>query len=275
MSFFDVLVAMKIMVVGSALLFASFQDIRSREVSDKVWGITLPLGLAMTMVEAFMTPGYPYVLALLSGVFSVALAFGIYYAGLYGGADAKALAVIAATLPLPPNGFLGTSPFFPLTVLGNGIILSLLLIPACLTWNVLFYLRGKPLFSGIPAKDWEKLVAVLIGVRVRASTAKSIHFNLMERMEEDGKRGFRFVHKAGDDGEAGCAPKGEGGEMNSTDTASGGRGDPGKGRGGQMCEDDVYLWATPAIPMIVFLLAGFVLYFFAGDLIFSIVMMLW
>ncbi|MEM3531753.1 MAG: prepilin peptidase, partial [Candidatus Methanomethyliaceae archaeon] len=96
MSIFEALVAIKIMVVGGALLVASVQDVRSREVSDKIWGIAVPVGLMMTLIEAIMTPGYPYMLALLSGIFSVALAFGIYYAGLYGGADAKALAMIAA-----------------------------------------------------------------------------------------------------------------------------------------------------------------------------------
>ncbi|MEM2128357.1 MAG: A24 family peptidase C-terminal domain-containing protein [Candidatus Methanomethylicaceae archaeon] len=272
LSIFEALVAIKIMVVGGALLVASVQDVRSREVSDKIWGIAVPVGLMMTLIEAIMTPGYPYMLALLSGIFSVALAFGIYYAGLYGGADAKALAMIAAALPLPPYGFLGASPFFPLTVLGNGIILSLLLIPACLVWNILFYLRGKPLFSGIVARWWEKLVAVLIGVRVKASTAESVHFNLMERVKEDGKRGFRFIHKVEDEAED-AAEEREGGGGSASGVTERRDGMDEKGEV-HMCEGYAYVWVTPAIPMIVFLFVGFVLYFFAGDFVFRIVTIL-
>jgi len=44
------------------------------------------------------------VLLVLSIRLTAVLALGIYYAGLYGGADAKALIAIAVTLPLPPVG---------------------------------------------------------------------------------------------------------------------------------------------------------------------------
>ncbi|MCX8182051.1 MAG: prepilin peptidase [Candidatus Methanomethyliaceae archaeon] len=269
---FDALFAIKIMVVSGALLLASIQDVRSREVSDKIWGISIPLGLVLTIIEAFMTPGYPYMLALLSGIFSCALAFGIYYAGLYGGADAKALAMIAAAFPLPHYGFIGASPFFPLTVLGNGIILSLLLIPACLLWNFLFYLRGGALFSGIAARWWEKLVAVLIGIRVKVSTAESVHFNPMEKTRKDGTIGFRFIHKV-DDLAEGAAVGEKDVEGNSAERSSNLLGEENKGREATMREG--YVWVTPAIPMIVFLFAGFVLYFLAGDFVFRIVLAFW
>ncbi len=309
MSIFEGLAAIKIVLLGGALLVASLQDLKSREVSDKIWGVALPLGLTLTIVEIITTPSYPYLLALLSGAFSVALAFGIYYLGLYGGADAKALATIAATFPLPPYGIFGTSPFFPVTVLGNGIILSLLLIPACLVWNVLFYLRGKDLFSGLTVRGWEKLVALLIGVKVKATTAKSVHFNLMERVGEDGERCLRFIHRV-EGGEEGVEKKDNGkneAEIGKDESEKMEEGDgiaeseevkrgvedvadvKGRGFGGEERTqvsrgnrynynykyDYDYVWVTPAIPMIVFLLAGFALYFFAGDLVFRIVLAFW
>jgi preflagellin peptidase FlaK len=311
LSIFEGLAAIKIVLLGGTLFVASFQDLKSREVSDKIWGVALPLGLMLTVVEIVLNPGYPYLLALLSGLFSVALAFGIYYLGLYGGADAKALATIAATSPLPPYGIFGTSPFFPITVLGNGIILSLLLIPACLVWNVLFYLRGKDLFSGLTVSWWEKVVAVLIGVKVKATTAKSVHFTLMEIVKEDGTRCLRFIHRV-EDGEEGLEgkessekknwngekieengkseeeegiPKGEEVKRSNEDLVDvEGSGfvaeeRPNAPRGHHYDynykHDYDYVWATPAIPMIVFLLAGFVLYFFAGDLVFRIVLAFW
>lgn len=244
---FEVITAFKLLLVGGALLVASMQDMQSREVSDSVWLFAIPVGAVLTIVEIIVIPGYPYLLAGLSVLLSAALAFGIYYAGLYGGADAKALSAIAVTLPLPPYGYVGASPFFPLTVLGNGILLSLSLIVVCLFWNVLSWVRGRDLFSGLVVSKWEKFVAVLTGVRVKAVTANSVHFNLMEMVTEDGRRELRFIHRVdNNDDET---------RMNRVCTTSG----------------YVYVWATPAIPMIVFLLAGFVLYFVAGDFIFRIV----
>ncbi|MBC7112777.1 MAG: prepilin peptidase [Candidatus Methanomethyliales bacterium] len=298
MSIFEGIAAIKIVLLGGALFVASLQDLKSREISDKVWGVAIPLGLMLTILEIIITPGYPYILALLSGAFSVALAFGIYYLGLYGGADAKALAAIAATFPLPPYGIFGASPFFPVTVLGNGIILSLLLIPACLMWNLLFYLRGKSLFSGLAVRWWEKLVAVLIGVKVKATTAESVHFNLIEKVREDGTRCLRFIHKV-EDGEEDRERKEEdekskeregitkgeevkrGGEdlVNVEGRGFGDEERPHAPRGHHYNynykHDYDYVWVTPAIPMIVFLLAGFILYFFVGDLVFRIVLTFW
>lgn len=266
---YDLLISSKILLVGATLLAASIQDVKTREVSDKIWGVAIPIGAILTVLEVLSTPGYPYMLALLSGVFSVALAFGIYYAGLYGGADAKALAAIAVTIPLPPYGYLNASPFFPLTVLGNGILLSLSLIVVCLVWNARSYLRDKELFSGMSVKGWEKLVALLIGIRVRSPTAESVHFNVMEKAKEDGTKGFRFIHKLEDEKEADVEKgakvlrrdhEGESGEL--------------EGISEEVKTSEGYVWVTPAIPMIVFLLAGYVLYFLAGDLVFRIVLAL-
>ncbi|MGC8936800.1 MAG: A24 family peptidase C-terminal domain-containing protein [Candidatus Methanomethylicaceae archaeon] len=272
---YDLLISSKILLVGAALLAASIQDVKTREVSDKIWGAAMPIGAALTVLEVLSKPGYPYMLALLSASFSVALAFGIYYARLYGGADAKALAAIAVTMPLPPYGYLNASPFFPLTVLGNGILLSLSLILVCLAWNTWSYLRGAELFSGMSVKGWEKAVALLIGIRVRPSTAESVHFNLMERAKEDGTKGFRFIHKLEDELEE---------EADLQREAKAPRRDEDDEREGSELEgisEEVktpenynYVWVTPSIPMIVFLLAGYILYFLAGDLVFRTVLAL-
>lgn len=237
---YEVLTFLKLLIVGGALFVASLQDVRTREVSDKIWIFAVPAGGALMLVEVFSTPNYPYVLAVVSLLASVALAFGIYYAGLYGGADAKALTVIAITLPLPPYGYVGTSPIFPLTVLGNGIILSLSLIVLCAVWNISAMLRGINLFSGLRVSGWGKILAFLTGVKIREGTAKSVHFNLMERVMDDGSKELKFIHRVDEEIK-------------------------------EPVVGNDYVWATPAIPMIVFLLAGFILYFFAGDLVLKLV----
>jgi len=284
--------AVKVILIGGALFIASVQDVRSREVSDKIWCIAIPVGILLTFIEGALTPNYPHLLALLSGAFSIGLAFIIYYAGLYGGADAKALVAIAVTIPLPPYGYLSSSPFFPLTVLGNGIILSLFLVPACLLWNAYSCLRGMDLFSGIDASRWEKLIAIFIGIRVKTATANSVHFNVMERVKENGTKGLKFIRKVVDD--EGASEGGKNIPGKELRSISGDKEEEeGKmenynmeNREEDLCELNVsdarkpnnldnYVWVTPAIPMIVFLFAGFVLYFFIGDFVFRISISFW
>jgi len=235
----------KIMLITVALTFASFQDLRTREIDDKVWIYTVPVGALLTVYEALTTQGYPLVLAGLSVVLTAVIALGIFYTGLFGGADAKALIALAAALPLPPyQNF--ASPFYPLTVLGNGLILSLLLIPACLSWNFIFAIKTKgkngALFEGIRATRAQKFVAILTGVRVKPATAGLVHFNLMERVSADGEHVLKFFHKV---------EEREGSKLIDPRSRA--------------------VWVTPAIPMIVFFLAGFLLSFAVGDIIFQAV----
>lgn len=111
---------LKALLIAIALTYASFQDIKTREIDDRVWLLVIPLGAILTAIEIFTTPGYPLLLSGLSIILSVILALALFYAGLYGGADAKALIAIAATLPLPPyTQFI--SPFYPLAVFGNAL----------------------------------------------------------------------------------------------------------------------------------------------------------
>ncbi|MGQ9759407.1 MAG: prepilin peptidase [Candidatus Methanomethylicaceae archaeon] len=247
----EAITTLKLLAIGGALFVASLQDLRSREVSDKIWVFAIPVGAVLTLAEAFVTPYYPHLLSAVSLLSSVALAFGIYYIGLYGGADAKALTAIAVTFPLPPFGYVGASPIFPLTVFGNGLILSLSLIVVCVVWNTLRVLRGANLFGGLSVSGWGKVLAFLTGVKVREGTARSVHFNPMERVMENGGRGLKFIRRV-EESEEECKYEGRDEDLKVP----------------SMGEREV--WATLAIPMIVFLFAGLLLYFFAGDLILRI-----
>jgi len=231
----------KITLIAVALTFASFQDLRTREIDDRVWYIAIITGAVLTAFEVLTTPGYPLLIAGISVVLTTAVALGIGYIGLYGGADVKALIAVAVTMPLSP--YASTTPFYPFTVLGNGLILSLLLVPACLLWNAAFFIRTgrKSLFEGIRATMAQKFVAFLTGVKVRPATVSTVHFNLMEKVSADGEHVLKFFPEEG--------PK-------LIDP------NPRSGSGSRT------VWATPAIPMIVFFLAGFLLSFVAGDIIF-------
>jgi len=208
----------------------------------------------MTSLETLTTSGYPLVLLVLSIGLTAVLALGIYYAGLYGGADAKALIAIAVTLPLPPYFHIDPSPFYALTVFGNAVILSLVLIPACAIWNSVWWIKRKRkrkrerererggLFEGLKATGLQKTAAFFTGVKVKSETAKSVHLNLLEKTSENGVHYIKLFTRVTEDEEPKVIDK-----------------------------ESKYVWATPAIPMIVFFLFGFLLSFAAGDIIFRIV----
>lgn len=259
---------LKALLIVIALAYASFQDIKTREIDDRVWLLVIPLGAFLTAIEIFTTPGYPLILAGLSIILSVILALVLFYAGLYGGADAKALIAIAATLPLPPyTQFI--SPFYPLAVFGNALILSLLLIPTCLIWNLAWASTKKPLFAGIKATTSQKLVALFTGIRVRPDTARSVHFSLMEQVSsgEDKKKdeygesgGYRNTNPDEDtDAHKGWHYLKLFHKVEDTEEPK------------VIDPQSEYVWVTPAIPMIVFLLAGFLISFVVGDLVFKAV----
>ncbi|MDI9608984.1 MAG: prepilin peptidase [Candidatus Verstraetearchaeota archaeon] len=230
----------KAAVVGAMLAFASYQDIKTREIDDRVWLVGGIIGAVLTLYEAATVHGYLHLLAAFSVALTAALGFGVYYLGLYGGADAKALLAIAVAFPISPVSRI--SPFFPMTVLGNSLLMSVLLVPACLILNMAWVLSGRALFDGVRASRVRKLIALLTGFRVRPSTAMKVHFNLIEVPDQNGGVTLTLFSRVSEDDEVKHIAKGRG-----------------------------HVWVTPAIPMIVFFLAGYGLSLAGWDLIYSIV----
>jgi len=93
--------------VAVTLLFfvvSSILDLRSREVDDRVWLAYGPIGLALTVLTLIVDPSR-VTFTILSAVIACAIAFGLFYFGLFGGADAKAIMCLGLTVPLVPVDF--------------------------------------------------------------------------------------------------------------------------------------------------------------------------
>ena len=235
----------KLILIAATLAFASYQDLKTREIDDKLWLITAPIGGVLTLYEMITTPGYQYYLAGFSIGLTVVLALGVAYIGLYGGADAKALIMISLTMPIYPFAGVLVSPFYPLTILGNGLVLSLLLIPTLAVLNLVWKVaRKKNLFEGIRATPMQKLGALFTGIKVRPSTAMSVHFNLIEKFD-GGKRYLKLFNRVEETDEVKIIDK-----------------------------KAEYVWVTPAIPMIVFFLFGFLLSLVGVDILIRVVTLL-
>jgi preflagellin peptidase FlaK len=235
------IVELKLLLIGAALAIGSWQDLKTREIDDRLWLVAGIAGGLLTVAEVAMTPSYPLVLAGFSIIMTGVLAFGIYFLGLYGGADAKALLVIALTMPV--STFLASSafPVFPLSVFGNSLVISLLVIPVCLLVNAYNATRG-PLFAGVKASALKKFAALFTGIKVSTETAKSVHFNLIERPLPSGGSELKLFHKVEEVDEPKVFVRGA-----------------------------KSVWVTLAIPMIVFFLGGFILAALGIDILIGII----
>jgi hypothetical protein len=90
---------LRLVVAGAGLLVAAVYDWTTMRVPNLVWLPMLLAALVVDLVEpARIVSAWPYLLAA-GGV--VALAFGIWRVGIWGGADAKAIMVLALLVPYP------------------------------------------------------------------------------------------------------------------------------------------------------------------------------
>jgi preflagellin peptidase FlaK len=243
------------------LFYASWSDYKTREVSNKVWIIYAPIAFALTIAEIYLyafsqLPMYGISFGLTAG-FAVLL----FYSGGFGGADAKALMCLALALPFFPETLFTPlsgeiSPisrfFFPITVFSNAVLLAAATAIYMLLRNVVWRQRtGKRLFEeGLEKESLGRKILVLItGYRVPISKLKEKwHVYPMEDVEEDRdwlKRKLVIVPRD-EDRNAIVERLAKAVES------------------GRIQEN---VWATPGLPMLIFMTVGLVIALFFGDVI--------
>lgn len=183
-----------ILLSFACLSYASLMDLKRREAPDSVWLVYGPVGSAVTAARIALD-GSLLAVSLLSIALAVALAFGLLEAGVFGGADFKAVACLALALPTypykPALGFL--HPFLPLSTLYNAYLLSASYLFYAAARNLKRRLRGERLFEGLEAEPkWKKALAFVSGYKeALAAVEGSVHLYPMERVEWSGGRAKR------------------------------------------------------------------------------------
>ena len=219
------------------LILVSVLDLRYREVADKIWIPFGSLGIVFISLEA-ISPSEsfsPFLIAL-SIALTGSIAFGTYYLGFYGGADAKALLTLSIIMPLfsTENSF---HPFTGLATLSNSLLLTLSVPVFMFVRNLFFLIRGKKIFLGFEKTSLlSKVIVMFLGYRAR--TVDGFLFLLEKEM--NGTKKFDFAINRVDDEYA------EGSDV----------------------------WVTPGLPLLVFITIGFFTLFVTGDLIFLVIRML-
>jgi preflagellin peptidase FlaK len=253
----NLLNTLSILVTLVFFLLGSYYDLKAREVSDKVWLTYAPMGVALTIGHLIVDPSALFLVAVSTGL-TVLIAFGLFYFGLFGGADAKAILCLGVTMPLAPSTYttlIGyVHPFFPLVV----TITSYLCSSSVIIWlgllNVGRYFRQRgQMFDGLREESrWKKVLACITGFPVDQARLRSTFY--LYPMEEvvqansGGHRAFRLFVSAEEDRDQ---------EISKLENQLSQIGYAGE------------VWATPGLPQLVFILLAFVIALILGDPIFG------
>jgi len=243
------------------LFYASWSDYKTREVSNTIWMLFAPLAFVLTFLEIYIydfsqLPSYGMCFGL-----TAAFAIILFYSGGFGGADAKALMCLALALPFYPENltkpfFRHASPisqtFFPITIFSNSVILAASTAIYMLLRNIIWRQKtGKKLFE----REYEsksfgrKLLVLVTGYKVPIDKLKEKwHLYPLEDVEktENGlKRKLVVLPK--DEGRDAIV------ERLSKAVENG--------------KIQKAVWATPGLPMLIFITTGLVIALLFGDIV--------
>lgn len=236
----DPLTAFNLALSAAMLSVASLMDLLRREVDDWVWlvmaSVCGPVTLFRVLLE--LESAFPALVAI-SVAISSSVAYLFYRLELYGGADAKA--VIALSLAYPVNLHGGAlHPIAPLSVLLNALIISLAVPVGLLLLNAFRVLvRREDVLSDLSGAPLHvRAAALFLGTRIRYP-----------------KRFWAPMVRVGEDGSVRISlsppfhsyfPNWSG-------------------------EPEREVWATPGIPLVIFITAGLLTYLAVGDFLYLMI----
>lgn len=241
------------------LTYSSWSDVKTREVSDRVWLIFFPIALSLTSVRIVLCQEL-FQVSILSAFLGLVISVILLYSGFFGGADIKALICVTVSNPTPPAtvkpiaGF--HHPFFPIILFCNSCLIALSSAAYMALRNLLRMSKGDTrLFGGFEEEPvWGKMLAFISGYKIDISELKKKkHLFPMEQVfGRNGKmmRRFRFFVDVEADQEK--MVKGLEEYM----------------RKGLVPRD---VWVSPGLPMLVFFTIGYFLTITLGDVTFWLI----
>lgn len=253
----EVFDGLRVLVSLIFLAYASWSDLREREVSNKVWVIFAPLALSLTSLQFFVfSPESLHDFALAFVITSV-LSITLFYAGAFGGADAKALMCLALALPSYPTHLLQplfslSFPLFPISVFCNAVFLAALSIFYVLLRNYLWKQRtGKRLFEGFEKESiGRKILTAVSGYKAKVvELEKKGHLYPLEdiRVVETGESERKLILMPKDEDRKEIVER-------ILEASHEGR-----------LQTDV--WVSPGLPMLIFITVGLILALVVGDVV--------
>jgi preflagellin peptidase FlaK len=237
---------LRILVALASLGYASARDVKEREVPNKVWALSIPVCLMLTLLD--LEAGNVTISAVLISLASaLTLGFLLFYFGFYGGADVKGLVLIAIAAPAYPysDGSLLALVFpMPFVLIFFFSTLLTASFPVLISaWNLADVLKGKNPLRGIEEKNrFKRLLLLATSRRISFEKLKGegLKYLPAEKVVEEGgviKRKPFFSLRIDEDAEDLT------GELE---------------KHKELFTDGIL--ASPTIPMMVFLAFGFALF---------------
>jgi preflagellin peptidase FlaK len=266
LTFQVIFIAANVAVTLSFLIYASWSDYKTREVSNRVWAVYAPIALALSLTELlFYEPSQLPFYGLSFGV-TAGLALLLFYAGGFGGADSKALMCIALSLPFAPLALFrpllvgAVSPtsqvIFPVTIFGNAVLFAAASGIYMILHNVIWHKKTKTkMFPGPLASEsiGKKFLVLITGYKMSVSKVKEKwHIFPMEDVDDQYvnlKR--KLVIVPHDDGREKIVER--------------------LSKAAHEGKIDGYVWATPGLPMLIFVTLGLVVALLLGDFVWLLV----
>ncbi len=151
----------RIVLAMIMLSIASLIDIWKREINDALW-----IGFAaLAMVLIFIEPDLIYILKNIGISLIIApVVLIIWRVGIFGGADALGLMVLAA---LAPHASFSSGLITPFTTLTNAAIISVIPIFTNATRNIIALLNHNDIFEGFDETRSKKTLAIFLGYRAK------------------------------------------------------------------------------------------------------------
>jgi preflagellin peptidase FlaK len=249
------------------LVYASWCDYKTREVSNRVWAIYAPIAIALSLSDLLLYNPSKLAFFGISVGLTVGLALLLFYSGAFGGADSKALMCIAVALPFAPvtlftpvlaNSLSPIAQFvFPLTIFSNAVLFAAASGLYMILHNFVWHKKnGKEMFTGALAHEsvWKKILILITGYKVTIAKLKEKwHVFPMEDIEADGENILKrkLVVIPSDDGRDGIVER--------------------LSNAAQAGKIDTYVWATPGLPMLIFITLGLIVALLCGDIVWLLV----
>jgi len=260
-------IATRVTLLLTVLIYASWSDYKTREVSNRVWTIYAPIALCLSLSEILLYEPSNLTLFGLGFGLTAVFALLLFYSGGFGGADSKALMCIALALPFSTEDLFapiiasGVSPLsqniFPLTIFSNSVLFAAASGLYLLLHNfVKRATTGKNLFEGTLESEsiGKKLLIIITGFKVPISRLKEKwHVYPMEDVTNIDKNQFQRKLV--------LLPKDEG--RNEIVSRLSSAIETGK------ISD--YVWATPGLPMLIFVTFGLVAALLFGDIVWILI----
>ena len=108
-----ILEATRFLPIIFILIYGAICDHKTAEAPNKLW-LYMPAALFFTCLTLLFYPQYT-ILTIISAALTIGLSLALFYTRMWGGADAKALIMLAVATPLPPVWI--TPMLYPLVLL--------------------------------------------------------------------------------------------------------------------------------------------------------------